>query len=111
LATLLALVRPATTRRLDRRHDTAPTWATVAVGVPGSLVGEFIRRPRPGAPWPTNPRHPKRVRSALRSLGPPRVTLAERDTTSTAVSDRAFCSWACSREFVIRFVRFGRDDD
>jgi hypothetical protein len=45
------------------------------------------------------------------SLGPRRVTIAERDTTSTAVSDWTFCAWERARELVIRFVRFGRDDD
>jgi hypothetical protein len=43
-------------------------------------------------------------------LGEPRIAIIERDTASTAVSDWAFCSWACARELVIRFVRQGRDE-
>ncbi len=43
-------------------------------------------------------------------LGIRRITLVERDTGSTAESEWTFCSWACARELVIRFVRLGRDE-
>lgn len=59
---------------------------------------------------PDRPTAPKVCSQCHAILGPRRVTITERDIASTAVSDWTFCSRACARELVIRFVRLGHDD-
>ena len=43
-------------------------------------------------------------------LGDRTVTISEKDTLTTALSEWTFCSWLCARSVTNRQVRSGRDE-
>jgi hypothetical protein len=47
-------------------------------------------------------------RKCRAELGGLRVTITEQATTTTAISEWTFCSWACARDLVVRMDRLGR---